>query len=421
MRPYKIHEVLKPEVEQQIDMLLKNGFITKSDSNMISPIVCVVKHGTTKAGSMKVRIACDFRYFTVSDPFPVPDQEEVMNKSARFSFISVFDAKAGYWQTSVKPEDRWLLGFTTHHGKWEWTRTPFGAKNSGSTFCRAMQEVLSPVSDISASYVDDMGVGSHCWPTHLINLRRFLSVIKSAGITLNLQRAEFAKPKVKMIGHIIGSGSKSVDPDKVAAIIAIERPTTQKQLRRFLGMKQYHSVFVDHYAEISQVLTDLTAVKYKNRPLPWSQEHDDAFCLLERKLCDVVSLSVPRYGGLFVLRCDASKCSIGGCLYQREDDDVTKVTYNGVGEKPIKFFSQKLTPCQVNWSTIEKEAYAVVASLKKFENIVFNSDIIVYSDHNPLTYAIGQVILTVQSYQDGALHYSNTTLSTFATLKESIT
>jgi hypothetical protein len=182
-----------------------------------------------------------------------------------------------------------------------------------------------------------------------------------------------------------------VDPDKVAAIVAIERPKTQKQLRRFLGMMQYHSVFLDHYAEISKVLTDLTAVKYKHHLLPWSQKHEEAFFTLKRKLCDVVSLSVPRFGGLFVLRCDASQYSVGGCLYQRDDDDVTKVTYNGIGEKTIKFFSQKLTACQVNWSTIEKEAYAVVASLKKFDNIVFNSDIIVYSDHNPLTYLIGQV------------------------------
>jgi hypothetical protein len=72
-----------------------------------------------------------------------------------------------------------------------------------------------------------MGVGSQYWRTHLINLRRFLSVIKSAGITLNFQKAEFAKPQVNMIGHNVFSGSKSVDRDIVAAIIAIERPSTQ--------------------------------------------------------------------------------------------------------------------------------------------------------------------------------------------------
>jgi hypothetical protein len=54
--------------------------------------------------------------------------------------------------------------------------------------------------------------------------------------------------------------------------------------------------------------------------------------MLKRKLCVAVS----------------ERAKIGGCLCQRDDDDVTKVTCNGVGEKPIKFFSQKLTACRVD-------------------------------------------------------------------------
>jgi hypothetical protein len=108
-------------------------------------------------------------------------------------------------------------------------------------------------------------------------------------------------------------------------------------------------------------------------------------------LCNAVSLYVPRFGGLFILRCDASKSAIGGCLYQRDDDMVENVDVKGVGEKPIRFFSQKLAASQINWSVIEKEAFAVVASLKKFDNIVFASCIVVFSDHNPLTYLVDQV------------------------------
>ena len=59
---------------------------------MISPIVCVIKHDLCKSGSMKVRLVCDLRYlnrYTRSDPFPVPDQDEIMNKLASFEFITV--------------------------------------------------------------------------------------------------------------------------------------------------------------------------------------------------------------------------------------------------------------------------------------------------------------------------------------------
>ena len=56
--------------------------------------------------------------FTQFDPFPVANQDDVMNKLASFELIGVFDARAGYWQTPVKPENQWLLGFATHHGLW---------------------------------------------------------------------------------------------------------------------------------------------------------------------------------------------------------------------------------------------------------------------------------------------------------------
>ncbi|GFV56076.1 hypothetical protein TNCV_2266621 [Trichonephila clavipes] len=40
----------------------------------------------------------------------------------------------------------------------------------------------------------------------------------------------------------------------------------------------------------------------------------------------------------------------------------------------------------MNWSTIEREAYAVLSALKKFDYWIFGSQIQVVSDHNPLTF-----------------------------------
>jgi hypothetical protein len=164
LKAYKIRESLKPEVERQIDILLRDGFIVPSNSPMVSPIICVLKPDKLCTGQQQIRIVCDFRYlnkFTQFDPYPVSDLEAVMRKVAGFRFISTFDAKSGYWQTPVEPDSQPLLSFQTHHGLWQWTRTPFGAKNSGSTFCRAIQDVLAPVRDVTVNYVDDMGVGSN--------------------------------------------------------------------------------------------------------------------------------------------------------------------------------------------------------------------------------------------------------------------
>jgi RNase H-like domain found in reverse transcriptase len=53
----------------------------------------------------------------------------------------------------------------------------------------------------------------------------------------------------------------------------------------------------------------------------------------------------------------------------------------------ISFFSLKLNAAQINYSTIEKELYAMVYALKKFGHIVRRSELesIVVTDHSNLT------------------------------------
>jgi hypothetical protein len=390
LKPYKVPEVLKGEIERQIDVLLKDGYIVPSNSDMISPIICVLKPDKLNNGKREIRIVCDFRYlnkYTVVDPFPVPDQQEVIFKLSRFKYITVFDARSGYWHIPVKKESQALLGFATHHGLWQWTRTAFGCKNSGSSFIRAIEQVLKPVRDITATFVDDMGVGASTWDEHLVNLRRFLTIIKTNGVRLNLEKTEFAKSNVSFLGRIVGSNKISMDPAKIEAIVSIKRPTTVKMLKSFLGVINFHREFIPHMSNIAKPLTDMTSIK-KVKQLPWCAEHETAFNKLKIALCEAVSLHVPRVGGLFILRTDASGVAISGCLYQREDDVIENVVVTGDGEKPISFYSQKLSRPQMSWSVIEREAYAVIASLKKFFSIVFGSTIIVYSDHNPLTYVV---------------------------------
>jgi len=93
MRPYRVPEAMKPEVERQIKKLLDACLIVRSDNPMASPLVCVAK----KQGG--VRLACDYRYvnsFTVADVFPLCTVDEMIRKVGRGRYISLFDAKSAY-------------------------------------------------------------------------------------------------------------------------------------------------------------------------------------------------------------------------------------------------------------------------------------------------------------------------------------
>jgi len=131
MRPYRVPDKFKPEVDRQIAELLEMGLIRPPDIPVASPIVCVAKHDGG------VRLAVDYRFlnkYTIGDAYPMSTIDEIVRIVGRGCFISTFDAKSGYWQISVAPEDRWLIAFVTHDGLNEWVRMSFGLKNAGATF-----------------------------------------------------------------------------------------------------------------------------------------------------------------------------------------------------------------------------------------------------------------------------------------------
>ena len=80
-----------------------------------------------------------------------------------------------------------------------------------ATFVRAMKTILRPVSAFADTYVDDMFVGSGQWSQHMCHVRQYLQVIRDAGITLILDKCDFGKPEVKLVGHILGSGCREAD------------------------------------------------------------------------------------------------------------------------------------------------------------------------------------------------------------------
>ncbi|GBM64313.1 Retrovirus-related Pol polyprotein from transposon opus [Araneus ventricosus] len=106
--------------------------------------------------------------------------------------------------------------------------------------------------------------------------------------------------------------------------------------------------------------------------------HQTAFQDLKDKLSKTPELYTPTLEKSLIIHSDASQVGIGACLSQECDGK----------QYPICYASQKLTPAQQHWPTIEREAYAIVWSLKKFEPWIFDSPIKVISDHNPLTFVV---------------------------------
>ena len=72
---------------------------------------------------------------------------------------------------------------------------------------------------------------------------------------------------------------------------------------------------------------------------------------------------------------DASDVALGGVLSQVQD---------GL-EKPIAYWSRQLSKAERNYSTIEREALAVVSAIKEFYPYLYGFSFTLVTDHDPLT------------------------------------
>lgn len=255
---------------------------------------------------------------------------------------------------------------------------PFGLRNSPASFVKALRRVLYPVREHTDSYVDDMYTTSSSFDEHLIHLRAFLTVIRDAGLTLSINKCRFAQTETRFVGFIVGNGQFRPDPEKTKAVANLKIPESQSELRSVLGILGFYRNHVPRFAEIAKPLTDLTSVKSRSN-FPLGDQEIAAFKKLKEIVCSSPVLKSPRFGESFCLYTDASQHAVGCCLAQEDEQNETH---------PIAYGSQKLTSTQSNWSTIEKEAYAVVWSLNKYHDIIFGAHVTVFTDHNPLLYLL---------------------------------
>jgi hypothetical protein len=104
-RAYKVPEIVKGEIEEQVDDLLRLEFVVPSTSPMVSGVVCVVKPDKSTC------LTCEYSYvnqYTIEDCQSMNNLMDSMYRVARSRYITLCDARSGYCQLNVKKEERWL-------------------------------------------------------------------------------------------------------------------------------------------------------------------------------------------------------------------------------------------------------------------------------------------------------------------------
>jgi hypothetical protein len=136
-----------------------------------------------------------------------------------------------------------------------------------------------------------------------------------------------------------------------------------KDLRRFLGMKNFYRRFVKKAAEIQSPLHNLLMNVRKNnkRPVAWNPEAEAAFDQCKEELANAALLAHPIKHGDLTLTTDASDVAIGGVLQQR------------VQESWQRFSSGSVSYATANSSLSKMVAAVISSTLDNASATVFES------------------------------------------------
>lgn len=114
----------------------------------------------------------------------------------------------------------------------------------------------------------------------------------------------------------------------------------------------------------------------KKGQFEWCAEQDASFSLVKEKLSTAPVLALLSFDKVFEVETDASMTGIGAVLIQEG--------------RPVEFFSEKLCDARQKWSTYEQELYAIVRAFKHWEHYLLQSELVLHSDHQALTFINSQ-------------------------------
>lgn len=366
-RPYPIPKVHEATLKMEVDRLCEIGVLKKINrSQWGSPTFIIPKKDGT------VRFISDFRELNKRiqrQPFPLPKIQDLLLKLEGFQYATSLDLNMGYYHIELSPQSKELCTIVLPWGKYEYQRLPMGLCNSPDIFQEKMSILMADLEYVRA-YIDDLLIltrGSLI--DHLQKLHTVLTRLEKAGLKINAKKCFFAQEQLEYLGYWITRQGIQPSQKKVDAIQAIQPPSNKRDLRRFIGMVNYYR---DLWIRRSDVLAPLAALTSKTTKWAWTEVHQKAFDLMKQIVSKETLLSYPNFRLPFDIYTDASKTQLGAVISQNN--------------RPIAFYSRKLSAAQTRYTTMERELLAIVETLKEFRNILLGQKIQVYTDHQNLTY-----------------------------------
>ena len=384
----------KKTADSMLDDMIREGIIyeTTEPSNWCSPGFFIEK-GDRKS----LRFVTDFSILNRQVkriPHPFMSVQEVIQRLPRGAlYFATMDACHGYWQVSVRPEDRHFLTFLVYRGRYTYARCPQGYSGSSDIFLRITDKIMENLDGV-LKLVDDLLVYGKTLDELEKRIMALMERLKQSGLTVSKKKLNISRT-VSFAGFRLSPDSIEPDPARIAALTELPAPKSLSELRGYNGALNQLSIFIPDLAHHLHTTNGL--LKGKTAFL-WTDKHEAAFQKSKEMLKSQLKLTFFDENKATFLLTDASYSGLSAALCQPKDGAELDKEGTPKAFTLIAATSRSLKNAELNYSVSEIETLAILYGLKKFRHyLAGNQSVTVLTDHRAICGIMGKPLAELQN------------------------
>jgi len=156
----------------------------------------------------------------------------MIDNTCGFERMSFMDGFSGYNQIKMYPNHEKHTSFRTPLGVYCYTVMPFGLKNEGATYMRAMNAIFHEhIRKTVECYVDDIAVKSRAKGDHIADLKTVVDITRAHQLKMNPTKSFMGVASGKFLGFVMTFRGIHLYPEKVRAVQEMQPPRNLRELR----------------------------------------------------------------------------------------------------------------------------------------------------------------------------------------------
>ncbi|XP_063380929.1 uncharacterized protein LOC134667447 [Cydia fagiglandana] len=355
-------------IKTENSKLLEDGIIEHSVSPWRAQVL--IAGGGLHKKRMVIDYSQTINKYTELDAFPLPKIETIVAKAAQYNYFSQIDLKSAYHQVPILQNERIYTAFEANGKLYQFTRIPFGVTNGVAAFQRTLNYIIEKENLTGTfAYLDDVTVCGKTKEEHDVNLSKFKEAAAKYNLTLNENKCVFGKETINLLGYTIKNNAIQPDENRLKPLLDLPAPENAAALKRVLGLFAHYSRWIYNFSEKIKPLLSINT-------FPLSESAMTSFNEIKKNIAKA-SLSAVSEDAMFTVETDASENALAASLSQ-----------NG---QPVAYFSRSLNDSEKKQSSIEKEAAAIVESLRKWRHYLIGRHFLLITDQQSVAFMFNQI------------------------------